>query len=79
VDLVDIDNPKFKIYSRRMTPERVLVSKSEQEDAKAKFKAALEKKNQILKVENSGSDTEGSRRIKESSGKTPKMFRRKSG
>ena len=55
------------------------MSKSEQEDAKAKFKAALEKKNQISKVENSGSDAEGSRRIKESSGKTPKMFRRKSG
>jgi hypothetical protein len=62
-----------------MTRERVLLSKSEQEDAKAKFKAALEKKNQISKGENSGNDTESGRRIKESTGKTPKMFRRKSG
>ena len=55
------------------------MSKSEQEDAKAKFKAALEKKNQISKVENSGSDSESGKRIKGSSGKTPKIFRRKSG
>ena len=75
----DIVNPKFKIYSNRMTRERVLVSKSEQEDVKAKFKAALEKKNQISRGEKSGSDAKSSRRIKESSGKTPEMFRRKSG
>ena len=62
-----------------MTPERVLVSKSEQGDAKAKFKAALEKKNQISKGKISGSDADSGRRIKESSGKTPKIFRRKSG
>jgi len=62
-----------------MTPERVLMSKSEQEAAKAKFKAALEKKNQISKGEISGSDAASDRRIKESSGKTPKIFRRKSG
>ena len=55
------------------------MSKSEQEDAKAKFKAALEKKNQIAKGEISGSDAASDRRIKESSGKTPKIFRRKSG
>ena len=55
------------------------MSKSEQEDTKAKFKAALEKKNQISRGENSGSDAESGRGIKESSGKTPKMFRRKSG
>ena len=55
------------------------MSKSEQEDSKAKFKAALEKKNKISKGENASRDTEGGRGIKESSGKTPKMFRRKSG
>ena len=55
------------------------MSKSEQEDAKAKFKAALEKKNQISKEQNSGSDPKSGRKIKESSGMTPKMFRRKSG
>lgn len=57
----------------------MLVNKSEQEDSKAKFRAALEKKVQISKGENSGSDTNKGRRIKESSGKTPKIFRRKSG
>jgi len=62
-----------------MTREGVSVSRSEQEDSKAKFRAALEKKNQVSKGENSGSDTESGRRIKESSGKTPKIFRRKSG
>lgn len=57
----------------------MLVNKSEQGDSKAKFRAALEKKVQISKGENSGSDTNKGRRIKESSGKTPKIFRRKSG
>lgn len=55
------------------------MSKSEAEDSKAKFRAALEKKNQFSKGQNSGSDTDSGGRInKESSGKTPKMFRRKS-
>lgn len=79
MDTGGIVNRKFKIYSKRMTLERAHVSNSEQGDAKAKFKAALEKKNQISKVENSGSDNESGRSIKESSGKTQKMFRRKSG
>lgn len=79
MDTGGIVNQKFKIYSNIMTPERVLMSRSEQEDAKAKFKAALEKKNQISKGEISGSDTASDRRIKESSGKSPKFFRRKSG
>jgi len=62
-----------------MIQEGVLVSKSEQGDSKAKFRAALEKKNRISRGEISGNDTESGRRIKESTGKTPKMFRRKSG
>ena len=57
----------------------MLLSNREQEDPKTKFKAALEKKNQISKEQNSGSDPKSGRKIKESSGKTPKMFRRKSG
>jgi len=55
------------------------VSKSEQGDSKEKFRAALEKKNKISRGEISGNDTEIGRRIRESAGKTPKMFRRKSG
>lgn len=55
------------------------MSNLENEESKAKFKAALEKKNQISKGQNSENDAENGRGIKESSGKIPKMFRRKSG
>lgn len=52
---------------------------SEQENSKAKFKAALEKKNRVSRDLVAGTESDGGRGIKESSGKTPKMFRRKSG
>jgi len=55
------------------------MGKSEEDNSRAKFRAALEKKNTISKVQSSGSDSDGGRRIQESSGKRPKMFRRKSG
>lgn len=55
------------------------MAKSEEDDSRAKFRAALEKKNKITKGKSSGNDSDGGRRIQESSGKRPKMFRRKSG
>jgi len=55
------------------------VSKHENEDSKLKFKVALEKKNKISKEPSKDSDPNERRKVRESSGKTPKMFRRKSG
>lgn len=55
------------------------MSKSEQEDSKLKYRAALDKKAKIPKKQVSENETELKRRIIESSGKTPKVFRRKSG
>ena len=49
------------------------------EDHKAKFKAALEKKNTNPNSAGKKQGAEGSSKLHASSGKTPKMFRRKSG
>lgn len=55
------------------------MSKSGNEDSKAKFREALEKKSKNSGGQTAGNDLGGHRKISESSGKKPKMFRRKSG
>lgn len=55
------------------------MSESKQDDPKARFKAALDRKNQKTRRIEASAESEGSRKLQESSGKTPKMFRRKSG
>jgi hypothetical protein len=62
-----------------MIPEGLKMSNSEKEDAKEKYKAALDKKNQFSKELSINGDSNGSSRIQASSGKTHKIFRRKSG
>jgi hypothetical protein len=49
------------------------------EDQKAKFKAALEKKNTNPNSAGKKQGAEGSSKLHASSGNKPKMFRRKSG
>jgi hypothetical protein len=55
------------------------MSSSENRDAKAKFKEALEKKKNRTNISNS--NTSGNSKVngEQSSGSTKKMFRRKSG
>lgn len=55
------------------------MSKSENEESKLKFKAALEKKNRVSNGQSMDNESNERRKIQESSGKIPKMFRRKSG
>lgn len=55
------------------------MSKSEAEYLKAKYRAALVKKNKTTKGQNSRNHTDTGNMIEESLGKTPRMFRRKSG
>lgn len=55
------------------------MSDSKKEDAKEKYRAALNKKNQFSNELNTNSDSNGGSRIQAASGKTPKIFRRKSG
>ncbi len=55
------------------------MKKSNQGDSKEKFRAALEKKNQISKEQRAGGDSETGRKIQAASGNIPKLFRRKSG
>jgi hypothetical protein len=55
------------------------VKENEPEDSQVKFKAALKKKNEISKIQSSGGHTIGNSRVKASSGRTLKLFRRKSG
>ena len=55
------------------------MSASESEDHKAKFKVALEKKNHNSSAVGKKSGSEGSSKLQPSTGKKPKMFRRKSG
>jgi hypothetical protein len=62
-----------------MTPKRKKMKKSNQGDSKEKFRAALEKKNQISKEQRAGGDSETGRKIQAASGNIPKLFRRKSG
>jgi hypothetical protein len=62
-----------------MTPKRKKVKKSDQGNSKEKFRAALEKKNQISREQRAGRDSDAGRKIQASSGNIPKLFRRKSG
>jgi hypothetical protein len=62
-----------------MTPKRKKVKKPDQGDSKEKFRAALEKKNQISREQRAGGDPDAGRKIQASSGNIPKLFRRKSG
>lgn len=55
------------------------MSDSKKKTAKEKYRAALDKKNQFSKDLSNSNDSKGSSRIQASSGKTPKIFRRKSG
>jgi len=55
------------------------MSRFEKKDSKLRFRAALEKKNRNSRAQSLERDTHGGRKIQESSGKTQKMFRRKSG
>ena len=55
------------------------MSESKKEDAKEKYRAALKKKNQFANELSINNDSNGGSRIQASSGKTPKIFRRKSG
>lgn len=55
------------------------MKKPDQGDSKEKFRAALEKKNQISREQPAGGDPDAGRKIQASSGNIPKLFRRKSG
>jgi len=48
-------------------------------DAKARFREALEKKNQNVRRDNVEGERDGAKKLRTSNGEKPKMFRRKSG
>ncbi len=55
------------------------MSKPEDSDPKVRFKEALEKKNTNSKNPNDLNGTKDNSKLRASTGKKPKMFRRKSG
>lgn len=55
------------------------MSESSEDNTRARFEAALEKKKQKLKKPNSSDSMEASGKLRPSAGNKQKMFRRKSG